>query len=139
MHLLQGRTRLDAQFVDEAAAHGPEGLECIHLSAAPVLREHHLAGQPLVERVLTEHGRQQRQQLAVPTDPQPGVVVIQCRGQPLGFQSASHIVQPRRAERRKRLPAPEPQRLTEQTVGPGRIDGRPRLGDKLAKPVQIHR
>ncbi|OLE22039.1 MAG: hypothetical protein AUG49_20395 [Catenulispora sp. 13_1_20CM_3_70_7] len=117
MQLLQRAAGIGAQFAGEPLPHSPVRLQRVGLAAVAEQREHQLAGQALVQRMLLRPRGQPGEQHPVPALPQLEVRQFALSGLPLLVQGRADVGQPRRVQRAERLPAPQAQRPLQQRYG----------------------
>jgi hypothetical protein len=118
---------LDSELLAELCAGPPVGLERVRLTAGAVVREHQLSPGSLSERVLAHEGRQVGHELHVAAECQPGV-------EPMLLGEEPELREPlpldghERHERQsgEGFPAPERERLLQQSARPLRVAGRER-------------
>jgi len=133
---------LGADLLDQPGADPVIGTECFRLPPAAVQREHELAVEPLVQRVLGDQGLEGRDQFAVAAQPQ-----VRLDPPLLGLNVqvlepwALFAVQRLDRDVGERLPAPERQCLAKQCprLRPGRrADRRPSFPAQPRELQQVH-
>ena len=135
----QGRAGIGAQLVGQTPAHLLVVVEGIGLAAAPVEREHQLAGHPFVERVRRGQPGHVGQHRGVVTEVEGEVDAIQFARVALRVEGLADPVQPRGLQRGEGLAPPQIERPGEHGSGLGAVLGGPGVADQAAEPVQVHR
>ena len=89
MQLAQPRVGLDAELFDEEVPAGLVGLERLHLATGPPERGHELLAEPFLQGLLFHERAQLVDDLAVPAEPELGVVEL-VRERRSQFSQAAH-------------------------------------------------
>lgn len=139
MQLLQGGAGVGAQFLGQPLPGVPVALQRVGLATGPEQRQHHLPGQPFVQRVLGGSCDQFGQEVTMVAAPQCPVGPVGPGSSEFPAQVIAHRLCPRGVQFGQGLVTPQRQRVVRQRQRASGVVGVARVGEQAAEPVQVDR